>query len=544
MLTHSSLSQQANAHRDGWIARLTRALTSVGLALLVGLTSASAQTLNRAGRGEPGSLDPHKANSQYEQALVLDLFEGLLAFDADGQPVPGLADSWAVSPDFTRYVFNLRPNLVWSDGAPITPEQIVASFRRLLDPKTAAPGAAQMYVIKNARAVNTGALPLEALGVTAAPGTVALDLEAPVPYLPSLLAAAFAVVVPPVAHTKPDTWTRPGTLVGNGAFTLQEWEPQSHITLARNEHYRDAAQVKIARIVYQPSPDTTAALARFRAGDFDMVMEFPSAQTDQLLAELKDEVRLTPSLLTYYLALNTRDPKLADRRVRRALSLAIDRDTLVSKVVRGGALPALSFVPPAASNYSPPVLDLDAAPYEDRLKEAQRLLADAGYGPANPLRLAYAHSANQELRRIAVVIAAMWKRAGIEASLLNTEGRVHFSNLRQGVFEVAFVAWLADFNDAANFLTVLESTSVSSNYAKYDNPVYDGLLRKAAQTSVQAERAKVLKDAEALMLSDQPIVPLYYGATRNLVSRKVSGWRGNPTDIHLSRYLTLAPAVR
>ncbi len=512
--------------------------------LLLCAPAAFAQTLNRAGRGEPGSLDPHKASTQYEQALVLDLFEGLLAFDMNGQPVPGIADSWAVSPDNRRYVFNLRPNLVWSDGAPLTAEQVVASFRRLLDPKTAAPAAAQMYVIKNARNVNTGKMDVSALGVTAAAGTVAIELEAPAPYLPSLLAAAFAVVVPPQAFANPDSWTRPGVMVGNGAFVLEGWEPQSHITLAKNTHYRDAPNVQLARVVYHPAGDTTAALARYRAGDFDMVMEFPSAQTEQLIREMKTEAKLTPSLLTYYLALNTREPKLSDRRVRRALSLAVDRDTLVGKVVRGGALPASTFVPPATANYTPPVIDLDAAPYETRLKEAQRLLAEAGYGPENPLRLTYAHTANQELRRIAVVIAAMWKRAGVELSLLNTEGRVHFSNLRQGVFEVAFVAWLADFNDAANFLSVLESASTASNYAKYDSAAYDNLLRQAAQTSNLGERAKVLKDAEALMLTDQPIIPLYTGATRNLVRHKVSGWRGNATDVHLSRYMSLEQAAK
>ncbi len=519
-------------------------LFALVLVALLCAASASAQTLNRAGRGEPGSLDPHKASTQYEQALVLDLFEGLLAFDANGQPAPGIADSWAVSPDNRRYVFNLRSGLVWSDGSALTPEQVVASFRRLLDPKTAAPAAAQMYVIKNARSVNTGKMELSSLGVTAAAGTVAIELEAPVPYLPSLLAAAFAVVVPPQAFANPDGWTRPGVIVGNGAFTLVGWEPQSHITLVKNEKYRDAANVKLARVVYYPAGDTNAALARYRAGDFDMVMEFPSAQTEQLIREMKTQAKLTPSLLTYYLALNTREPKLSDRRVRRALSLAVDRDTLVSKVVRGGALPASTFVPPATANYTPPVLDLDAAPYETRLKEAQRLLAEAGYGPGNPLRLTYAHTANQELRRIAVVIAAMWKRAGVELSLLNTEGRVHFSNLRQGVFEVAFVAWLADFNDAANFLSVLESASTASNYAKYDSAAYGGLLRQAAQTSNLGERAKVLKDAEALMLTDQPIIPLYTGATRNLVAHKVKGWRGNATDVHLSRYLSLEQAAK
>ncbi len=517
---------------------IARAATLAVVALFAAMTAASAQTLNRAGRAEPGSLDPHKASTQYEQALVLDLFEGLLAFDADGQPAPGLADSWAISPDGRRYIFNLRPDLVWSDGSPLTPAQVAASFRRLLDPKTAAPAAAQMYVIKNARAVNTGAMPVEALGVTSAPGTVALELDAPVPYLTSLLASAFAVVVPPQAFSG-DAWTRPGALVSNGAFTLEAWEPQSRIVLARNPRYREADAVKLARVVFHPAPDTNAALARFRAGDLDMVMEFPAQQTDQLLKDMKDEARLTPALLTYYLALNTREPKLADRRVRRALSLAIDRDTLVTKVVRGGASPAPTFVPPAIANYTPPHLDLDSAPYEERLREAQRLMGEAGYGPDNPLRLSYAHSANQELRRIAVVVAAMWKRIGVETSLLNTEGRVHFSNLRQGVFEAAFVAWLADFNDPANFLTVLESASAAQNYAKYDNPAYDGLLRQAASTTALAARAKILADAEALMLTDQPIVPLYHGATRNLVARKVTGWRGNAIDVHLSRYLGL-----
>jgi oligopeptide transport system substrate-binding protein len=509
---------------------------------VISTVAVDAQSLHRGGRSEPGSLDPHKANSQYEQALVLDLFEGLTAFDADGQPVPGLADSWAVSPDGLRYVFNLRPGLVWSDGRALTPDDVVNSFRRLLDPTTAAPAAAQMYAIKNARAVNTGASPPTMLGVTAASGpvasTIAIELEAPVPYLTALLAGAFAVIVPPVALQNPDGWTRPGAWVGNGAFILETWEPQNRLVLARNPRYREAGAVKLERLIYYPTADTTSALARFRSGELDMLMEFPAAQTDVLATELKDQAKLTPALLTYYLALNTQDPKLSDRRVRRALSLAIDRDTLVGKVVRAGARPALSFVPPAAANYTPPQIELDAAPYDARLKEAVRLLAEAGYGPNNPLRIAYSHTANQELRRIAVVIAAMWKRAGVETSLLNTEGKVHFSNLRQGVFEAAFVAWIADFNDASNFLAVLGS-GVVSNYANYDNPVYDRLLQQASQTSHTADRAKVLHDAEALMLTDQPIVPLYFGATRNLVSTRVTGWRGNALDVHLSRYLGL-----
>lgn len=519
---------------------MTRFLCAMMAAMTLMAASAAAQTLNRGLRGEPGTLDPHKASTQYEHAVILDLFEGLLAFNADGEPVPGIADSWAVSPDGLRYVFNLRPGLAWSDGTPLTPEHVAASFRRLLDPKTASPAAAQMYVLKNARAVNTGALPPAALGVSTAPGTVALDLEAPAPYLLSLLAGAFAVAVPPAAAADPDGWTKGGALTGNGAFALESWTPQDRIVLTRNPRYRDAGAVALARVVYHPGADAGAALARYRAGALDMQMEFPAAQTALLLAERKDETHLTPALLTYYLALNTRDPKLADRRVRRALSLAVDRDTLAGKVVRAGAAPALSFVPPATARYTPPRLDIDAAPYDARLKEAVRLLAEAGYGPDTPLRVVYAHSANQELRRIAVVIAAMWKRAGVETSLANTEGRVHFANLRQGVFEAAFVAWLADFNDAANFLTALDADSAGSNYSRYDNPVYGRLLREAARTAGAVERARLLRDAEALMLADQPVIPLYFGATRNLVSPRVTGWRGNAVDVHPSRTLGLA----
>lgn len=501
--------------------------------------AASAQTLERGNRGEPGTLDPHKASTQYENAIVLDLFEGLLAYDAAGQPVPALADSWVVSPDGRRYIFNLRPGLVWSDGTPLTAAHVVASFRRLLDPRTAAPQAAQMYVIRNGRAVNTGAMPVEALGIGIDGDGIAIDLEVPAPYLPALLASAFAAVVPPQAIVDPEGWTKSAPLIGNGAFVLEIWAPQDRIVLARNPRYRDVANVSLARVVYHPVQDASAGLARFRAGDLHMQMEFPAAQTEQLRVDLPDATKLTPSLLTYYLSLNVHDPQLADRRVRRALSLAVDRDTLVTKVVRAGATPALSFVPPSTANYTPPVLDLDAAPYSARVTEARRLLAEAGYGPDNPLRLTYAHSANQELRRIAVVIAAMWKRVGVETTLLNTEGKVHFTNLRQGVFQAAFVAWLADFNDAANFLTVLES-SAGSNYARYDNPNYDRLLSAAAQTAGARERADLLRDAEALMLVDQPVIPLYFGATRNLVAPAVTGWQPNPVDVHLSRYLGLA----
>ena len=521
------------------IARRTLLLAG-GMAFMPRAFAAEAGVLRRGNRYEPASLDPHKINTTYEGAIVLDLFDGLAAYDADGIPGPGLASSWTVSPDGLRYTFFLRAGLQWSDGAALTAEDVVFSLRRLMDPKTAAPAAQLLYVIKNARAVNTGAAAPESLGVSASDlGSVAIVLEAPAPYLPQILASPAAVVVPrAVIAERGEAWSRDG-LVSSGAFTLAAWRPNEVITLAKNPRYYGAAAVKLVRVDYVPTEDVNAGLTRFRAGDLDTQLDLPPSQLAKLKEELPAETRLSASLLTYYLALNTSVPKLADKRVRRALSLAIDRDVLTAKVLRGGEQPALSFVPPLVAGYKPAQMDFAGVDGAARLLEARRLLGEAGYGASKPFSIAYAHSSNLELRRIAVIIAGMWKRIGVETALINTEGRVHFANLRQGSFEAAFVGWQADYNDAQGFLTVLESLSKQTNYARYRNPAYDGLLRDAGASDNAPARAVLLREAEALLMTDQPIIPLYYGVAKNMVARRVAGWNDNAADVHLSRYLSV-----
>jgi oligopeptide transport system substrate-binding protein len=515
-------------------------LLASSCAVLPRAFAGEAGVLKRGNRFEPGSLDPHKINTTYEGAIVLDLFEGLTAYDADGAPGPGLAQSWSVSPDGLRYTFFLRAGLQWSDGSPLAAEDVVFSLRRLLDRKTAAPAAQLLYVIQGARAVNTGTAAPETLSVTAPDaGSVTIVLEAPAPYLPQILASPAAVMVPRAAiAAKGDAWAREG-MVSNGAFTLQAWRPNDVIMLAKNPRYHGAASVQLARVDYVPTEDVNAGLTRFRAGDLDTQLDLPPSQLAKLKEELPTETRLTSSLLTYYLALNTTIPKLADKRVRRALSLAIDRDVLTAKVLRGGEQPAYSFVPPLVAGYTPAQMDFAATEGQARLLEARRLLGEAGYGVGKPFSIAYAHSSNLELRRIAVIIAGMWKRIGVETALINTEGRVHFANLRQGSFEAAFVGWQADYNDAQGFLTVLDSATRQSNYARYRNPAYDALLREAGTSDNAPARAGLLHDAEALLMTDQPIIPLYYGVAKNLVARRVAGWRDNAADVHLSRYLSL-----
>ncbi len=495
--------------------------------------------LHRGNRYEPATLDPQKVNTQYETTIVTDLFEGLLTPDASGHPTLGLADAWQVSADGLRYTFHLRPGLTWSNGTPLDAHAVVASFRRLMDPKTAARFAQLMYVVRNGRAVNTGAAPVETLGVAAPDAaSVRIDLEAPTAYFPELLANAFAAIVPADVAAA-DNWTQPGNLVSNGPYILAVWNREDRIVLARNPRFHDAANVKLDKVIYYPIADAATALARFAAGEFDVNIEFPANQADRLRAEMPAETRIDPALITYYLAFNGARAKFADKNVRRALSLAIDREALTAKVLRRGEQPAFSFVPPPTANYTPAPVDFAAWPVEQRLAEAKKLLAAAGYGPDKPLRFALNFTTNQDLRRLGVVIAAMWKRVGVEVSLQNLEGKIHFANLRQGDYEAGLLAWVADVNDAGNFLYVLQSSSTGSNYSRYHNPAFDSLMDKAAVTTDIAARAGVLREAEAIAMADQPIAPLYFAVNRNLVRARVKGWLQNPTDVHPSRYLSV-----
>ncbi len=514
----------------------------VAFSCAISAFAADAETvLHRGNRSEPASLDPHKVQTVYENNIVQDLFEGLTAYDAAGGIVPAVAASWDVSADGRRYIFHLRDDLVWSDGAALTARDVVFSFRRLMDPKTAALYAQLFYLVQNGRDVNTGALPVESLAVRAPDAlTVEIELTGPAPYFPQILANGFAAVLPRHAiETFGDEWANPGTMVSNGAFTLKRWAPQDRIEMERNAAFHDAQNVAVDKVFYYPTADSTSAVARFRAGDLDIQFEFPPEQVKALRKMLPDEVRLTPALVTFYLALNTDILRLADARVRRALSMAIDRQVLTDKVRGVGEVPAMSFVPPVIANYTPPRAEFADLSMDDRRAEAVRLLRAAGYGPGNPLRLSYAYSSATENRRLAVVIAAMWKLIGVEAVLLNHEGKIHFSSLRQGDFEVGFAGWSADYNDASTFLYTLQSTTVNANYSRYNSAEFDTLMREASQTADATARAALMRQAEIRMLADQPIIPLYFNVTKYLVSKRVKGWIDNSIEAHLSRYLSV-----
>lgn len=512
-----------------------------GLLLAAGLAASplQADTLRLAIMGEPASLDPHKISGTWENDVVGDLFEGLVTEAADGERIPGVAESWEISEDGRTYTFRLREDAEWSDGTPVTAGDFVFAFRRILDPATAASYAYLLYPVKNAEAVYDGEAEPGALGIEALDErTLRITLERSIPYFLDQLAHYTAYPVPRhVVEEHGDDWSKPEHMVSNGAFALQDWQSQTRIEAVRNPHFHDAENVALDEVVYFPIEERNTALNRFRAGEIDIAREFPTQQYDWLQENLPEAVQVAPYLGIYYYALNTRDGHAtADPRVREALSLAVRREVITDRILGTGEEPAYSFVPPDVAHYAGPEVDFADMSQEARLERARSLMAEAGYGPDNPLELRLRYNTSEDHRKVAIAVAAMWKPLGVEVELYNSEVAVHYADIRQGDFDVARAGWIGDYNDAQNFLSLLEG-GVSNNYGAYRNAEFDALMDQAAETQDLDARAELMAEAEALALEDSATLPLYYYVSRNLVSPELTGWQTNIEDIHRSRWI-------
>lgn len=439
--------------------------------------------------------------------------------------MPGVAENWTVSPDGRHYEFNLRPTAKWSNSDIVTPEDFVAGLRRAVDPDTASPGAELLLPIRGAAAILRREAAPATLGVAVTgPRTLRIDLEAPAPYFPAILANAVAY---PVFRGAGGVGAPGGRsdVVSNGAYRLVRWEPGARITLARNAAYWDAAHVAIPTVEYLIAADSNAELALYRAGALDLTSTLPAAQFESLLKAMPAEVQVRPELTTIYYVFNLTRPPFRDAKgLREALSLAIDREALTGQVLRAGQTPAYSLVPPGIAGYGGVAYAWRGETRESRLARARALYRAAGYSAFHPLRLRLVHPANDAVDRAALAVGAMWHETlGVEVSDQGLEYRA-FLGIRadRSQWDVLAHAWNADYPDPGNFLGILAADGPQNDPA-YAEPAFEALLRQAAGEADGARRLELLASAERRLLDDYPLTPLYYSATRRLVKPRVTG---------------------
>jgi oligopeptide transport system substrate-binding protein len=510
-------------------------------------SSSVAGTLLTRGNGpEPDTLDPQKARTDGAFNILRDAFEGLTAVGPDGGAVPAAADSWTVSSDGLEYRFHLRDGLRWSNGDPVVAGDYVAGMRRLVDPATASPYAQILEPVVNAAAITRGERPAKDLGVSAPDErTVAIRLRNPAPYLLGLLAqpGAFPVHGPSLAKYG-GSYAKPGNLVSNGAFVLSDWVIGSQVDLARNRHYWNdqANSVERVRFVHQADPSTEFRL--YRAGQLDVTYVVPPQQFAWIQENLPGELHISPQLSVYYYGFNLARPPFKDQPgLRRALSLVIDRDRLVTAVTGLGEAPAYGWVPRGVADYTPQQFDYASRPYPERVAEARELYRRAGYSGARPLEVEIRYNTGEVHNRLAVAVAAMWKEAlGVKTTLYAEEFRALLQTIQaRRDTEVFRSSWVGDYNDAFTFLQLLQ-TGFGINLTGYSNPRYDDLLAEATRQPDPARRRALLEESERAMLADTPVLPLYFYVNKHLVKPNVHGWHDNVMNVQYSKDLKLGEA--
>ncbi|HLY51776.1 MAG TPA: peptide ABC transporter substrate-binding protein, partial [Steroidobacteraceae bacterium] len=467
--------------------------------------------------------------------------------DAKAAVAPGLASRWSVSGDGKVYTFTLRPEARWSNGERVVAADFVAALRRLVDPATASAYAQYADVIANTDEIVAGRKPAQTLGVAAPDdSTVVVTLSAPAPYLPLLLShPSTCPVHRPTLKSHPDTYARAGVMVSSGAFVLKEWLQGSYVLLERNPWYWNHAATRLAAVKYLIIPDENAELTRYRGGELEVTAVVPRGQYDWIRAHLGAELHVSPQLTTYYYGFNLRRAPFKDQpKLRRALSLVIDREKLSELVLRVGELPAYGWVPPGIDGYTPQSFDYRGEPMEKRISEAQRLYREAGYSRARPLAFELRYNSGEIHTKLAVAVASMWKEAlGAEVRLTQVEFKTLLADIDRGDVEMFRSSWVGDYNDAYTFAQYLKS-DFGVNLPHYASGEYDALLRRAAAEVDVKERRALLEEAERVMLRDTPLIPLYFYVNKHLVKPEVLGWYDNVMNVTYSKDLALAGRPR
>lgn len=521
-------------------ARFAIPLLLLSLAALAGCARQSDPDPELVRRGNfeaPATLDPALADSVHEFNVLIDLYEGLIAEDAAGRPVPGVASTWQIADDGHSYTFTLRDDARWSDGSAVVADDFVRAWRRLADPDLPSAYAALLHPIRNFARARRGQIDVTEIGVTAVdPRTLRVELERPTAHLLALLALPVSFPLHPAA-LQDGHLEQAGRLVSNGAFRLAERAPGRPVRLERNAYFHAADDVGIDAVEFVAVADEVTEMQMYLADELDITGAIPPAQLDQLRTARPREVRVAPMLAVYYLAFDLTEPPLDRPELRAALSLAIDREALVRLLGRGEA-PAYGLVPPGMAGYASVTADASQRAASARQARARELLAAAGYGPERPLQLGLMYDTGSIHEKVALAVSAMWQSVlGIDVRLDKREWQYFLATREQrDEWQSMRFSWFGDYNDASTFTDIFASDS-PQNLPRYRNPRYDALLDAAATTLDPRRRAQLLREAETLLLADHPIAPLYFYVSKHLVKPGLDGFENNVLDRHPSRYL-------
>lgn len=490
---------------------------------------------------EPQSFDPHKTEGVPESEIAYQLLEGLVSKDADGKIIPAVAVSWESTPDYKTWTFKLRPEAKWSNGEPVTAHDFVFSWQRLADPATAAPYSSYLnYMqIENAQDIIEGKKKPSELGVKAADDhTFVVSLSSPVPYLVGMTSHQSVLPVPKsVVEKHGEAWVKKENFVGNGAYKMTNHVINEKIEFERSPTYWNDKETVINKATFLAIPLATTDVQRYRAGEIDVTnYGLPTELFPKLKAEIPNEVFVVRTLSTYMYEINNKKAPFDNVKVRKALNLALDRNVITDKVLAQGQTPTYVFTPTYIDEGSaikqPAYSEQSMA---DRNAEAIKLLEEAGYSKANPLKFTILYNTNENHKKIAIAAASLWKqntKGLIDVKLENQEWKTYIDTRRQGKYDVARAGWSADYDQATTFLNYFLSNS-SNNTAFYQSKTYDEALAESYKATDAAGRMAAYAKAEEVLAADAGVIPVYNYVNTRLVKPYVKGYEGKDPQDHI-----------
>ncbi len=473
------------------------------------------------------SIDPQLIEDSAGHDIARNLFEGLMNQNEKGDLVPGVAESFTVSPDNKTYTFILRKDAKWSNGDPIAAGDFVYAWQRAVDPATASNYAwyMELATMKNAAEIVAGTMTPDQLGVKAVDDyTLEVQLNEPTPFFAEM--TTYATMFPTHKATIEKfgaDWTKPGNMVSNGAYMLSEMIPAEKLVMVRNPNYWDNANTIIEQVTSLVINDENLALTRYQAGELDKT-DIPIGQYPDLEASDPDAATSVPNLCTYYYTVNLSDsgnPALKDVRVRKALSYMLDRDVFVNSVLKGGQYPAYNLTHQYTAGFTMPDIDYAGWTQAERDAKAVELMTEAGYGPDKPLDLTLIYNTSDAHKALATVVAQMARqKLGVNVTLANYEWKTYLEVRSQQQFDLARYAWCGDYNEASTFLNIM-TTGNEANDGKWSNAEYDALM---AEAKTLADPGPNYTKAEQIMAAEMPILPLYQYTSNFMLDPSIKGY--------------------